>query len=137
LAVAFLPLAVVAILCLTLPPVGALIARQPLGQFLHLPLGSRGWDPLPAKPDLAAAGLVLSAVATILWLTRSRNPAHRQPGRPGTWPRWTWGGPALLITAPALGGLWGGRPAASLALAGLILMMNFRGSGRLALRQRA
>jgi hypothetical protein len=71
---AFFALAVVLILCLTLPPIGALVAGQPLGQFLHLPLDARGWDALPPDPGVTSTALALGAalIALTLWLARLR-----------------------------------------------------------------
>ena len=52
---ALVPLIAVFTLVLVLPPLGALVAGQPLGQFLHLPLEARAWDALPADPALTWA----------------------------------------------------------------------------------
>jgi hypothetical protein len=126
LAVAFLPLAVVLILCLALPIIGALVAGQPLDQFLHLPLEARGWDALPPNPGATWVSLALGSalVALTLWLARSRNPTQRQPGAGGAWPRWAWTGPCLIVAALAAGDLWGGRPSGPLALLGITLTLN-------------
>jgi hypothetical protein len=124
---ALLPLAVVLVLCVVLPPIGALVAGQPLGQFLHLPLETRGWDALPPDPAVTWAGLTLGAalVALILWLARphAAAPARPQPSAHRAWPTWAWGGPGLLIAA-AVSAIWGGRLAAPLALLGLTLALN-------------
>jgi hypothetical protein len=103
---ASLPLIAVLTLILVLPPLGALVAGQPLRQFLRLPLEARAWDPLPPDPTLtwAALSLTIALVALTLWLTRAQ---HQRPSphaptlRP--WPAWTWVGPTLLILALGLG----------------------------------
>jgi len=103
---AFLPLIAVFSLILVLPPLGALVAGQPLGQFLHLPLETRGWDALPPDPALTwvALGLTAALIALTLWLTRAQGPAGNPQGpKPRAWPTWTWVGPSLLILALGLG----------------------------------
>jgi hypothetical protein len=128
LAVAFLPLAVVLVLCIVLPPIGALVASQPLGQFLYLPLEARGWDALPPDPAFTWTGLTLGAVlvALILWLARPHTAAPDRPqtGGNGPWPAWAWGAPGLVIAAFAVSDLWGARLGAPLALLGLTLALN-------------
>ncbi len=132
--VALFPLALVLVLCLVLPAIGALAANQPLEQFLRLPLDARSWDPLPPNWALTWTGLALGAalIALILWLARpSTKPPdrpQRNSGRP--WPAWTWGGPALLIAALAVGDLWGGRLGWPLTLLGLTLVLNAHGLRR-------
>jgi hypothetical protein len=125
---AFVPLALVLTLCLVLPPLGALVAGQPLDQFLHLPLVARGWDTLPPNPTITWTGLTLGAalVALTLWLARARRPAapSAKPGRGRAWPSWTWLGPSLLIAALAIGNLAGGRLSWPLVLLGLTLVLN-------------
>lgn len=46
---AWLPLLALVLGMLLLPPMGALIAGQPLGELFTFPLDARTWDPLP--PD--------------------------------------------------------------------------------------
>ncbi len=130
---AFIPLATVLILSLTLPPLGALVAGQPLDQFLHLPLTARGWDPLPPDPGLTWAALALGGalIGLVLWLARARRPAQAGGTAVGpggniaaAWPAWTWVGPALLIAALVLRDLWGGHLAWPLALLGLTLVLS-------------
>jgi hypothetical protein len=127
---AFMPLAIVLVLCLTLPPLGALVAGQPLGQFLRLPLEARAWDALPPDPAVTWTGLALGAalIALVLWRSRARRVAGAAqspaPGRAAGWPSWTWVGPSLLLAALAIGHLAGGRLAGPLGLLGLILGLN-------------
>lgn len=125
-AVAFLPLAVVLVLCLLLPPLGALVAAQPIEQFLHLPLEARGWDALPASRGATGVSLALGAalVGWTLWRSRSRGPV-RQEAIPGAaWPRWSWSGPVLLVAALAIGAIWSPHLSGPLALLGLTLALN-------------
>jgi hypothetical protein len=69
---ALLPLLVLVLAMLLLPPLGALLAGQPLGELLAFPLDARAWDPLPR--DITAFALAsLTAGAGILvplWLAR-------------------------------------------------------------------
>ena len=125
-AVAFVPLAVVVALCLALPPLGALVAGQPLGQFLRLPLEARSWDALPPSLAVTWIGLVLGAafVAWVLWRSRAQRRAQREPKAPGAWPRWTWSGPLLFVIALAAADVWGARLAGPLALLALTLTLN-------------
>ena len=124
---ALLPLAVVLVLCVVLPPIGALVAGQPLGQFLHLPLETRGWDALPPDPAVTWAGLT--------WAPRGRpHPLARPASRrrpcptPAERPQGLadlglgWSGPAHR--GGRVSALWGGRLAAPLALLGLTLALN-------------
>lgn len=125
---AFLPLAIVLGACLTLPPIGALVADQPLGQFMQLPLATLAWDALPPNPLVTWIALALGAVliALVLWRSRACSTAkpQEQPARTGAWPTWTWIGPSLLIAAPALADLWGGHLGWPLALLGLSLSLE-------------
>jgi hypothetical protein len=128
---ALLPLIAVFSLILILPPLGALVAGQPLGQFLHLPLEARAWDALPPDPSLTWAALAVTAalVALTLWLTRTQRPAANPRAttlRP--WPAGTWVGPSLLILALGLG-LDGGSTGLGylgwpIALVGLTLVLS-------------
>jgi hypothetical protein len=122
-----LPLALVIGLSLVLPPLGALVAGQPLGQFLHLPLDIRAWDPLPPDAAVTWTSLVLGAglIAAVLWLTRNHGGATQlQTSSRRAWPSWSWTGPCLLIAAAALAGPAGGRLVGPVALLGLTLVLN-------------
>jgi hypothetical protein len=128
---ALLPIIAVFTLVLVLPPLGALVAGQPLGQFLHLPLEARAWDALSPDPALTwvALGLTAALVALTLWLTRAQGPAVNPQGpTPRPWPAWTWVGPSLLILALGLGLDGGGTGLGHLgwpiALLGLTLILS-------------
>jgi len=131
LAAALVPLLTLVAAMLVLPPLGALVGGQPLGQFLSLPLDVRTGDPLPLdRPVFAvfSAGVSVLVIAT-LWFARPRRPL-RESGvtprtlvRAGRFPRWgAWG---ALAAGAAMAAAMGGMSGASqpLLVLGLTLLL--------------
>jgi hypothetical protein len=120
-----LPLIGVVGTVLGLPLLGAVFAREPLAQFLQLPLSARGWDPLPLDTlvfwaaTIAAAGLVLLVLR--LMRPRAIPAAVPFPASPGRFPRWGWLGLLLAIGTASAGSAALGLP---LFVLGLTLLWN-------------
>lgn len=123
----FAPLALWAGAILALPPLGAWLAGQPLGQHLQVPLSARPFDPLPFSVPVfwASAALAAGLILCVLWLASPRRASRPAPS-PATpapsvtrLPAWGWAGwlgIGLAAALPELGLV--------LPLLGLILLVN-------------
>jgi hypothetical protein len=131
---AFLPLLILISACLGLPLLGALLAREPLGEYLRVPLTSRSFDALPLDREIfGATVLVLSAALLLVaFLAWPRGRGRRDLGAPkdGAFPAWGWAGTLLAALAPLAGrGPWSGF-GLTLFLLGLTLLLNAETRGR-------
>jgi hypothetical protein len=97
-----------------LPFFGALLGREPLSQFLHLPLRERAWDPLPLDLAVFWAGLVATSglLMVLVWLAWPRSRPSTPPAAvpPARFPRWGWLGAPIALVATGLGSTGIGLP---------------------------
>jgi hypothetical protein len=106
---AFVPLLLLTAAVLGLPLLGAVLARQPLEQYLRLPLTERAFDPLPYSDTVfwGNAVLLLALAALVLWAAWPRRDAPPAPAaedlrrsRAATpFPPWGWAGAASAALA--------------------------------------
>lgn len=124
---AWVPLLALVLGMLLLPPLGALLAGQPLGELLRFPLDARAWDPLPPDTALLVLAWVAAGAAVLvpLWMARpdparTRQALEADPG--GDQALGQAGGGASRALRPLRLLVWGGLllgAALALARAGL------------------
>lgn len=124
----FTPLLILVAACFGLPLLGSLLAREPFGQYLRVPLTARSYDALPLDAGIfTATTLILAALVLIVGFLAWPRSRVQTPGErldPHAMPAWVWAGTLLTALAPLAGrSAWSGI-GLTLFLLGLTLLLN-------------
>jgi hypothetical protein len=131
---AFLPLLLLVSACFGLPLLGTLLASEPLGELLNVPLTARSFDALPLDQGVFAVTVLVlfAALMLVTFLAWPRSRSRRDFGatQGALFPTWGWVGTLLAALSPLAGrGPWSGF-GLTLFLLGLTLLLNAETRGR-------